>query len=162
MDARSADSRPTQTAAAETLFRLSGLTPLPMSDAIEYVDKVIHHMSVARTAPGSICFVCRKIVSVDCDAIIPFEKSGVCSFCCETLLEEETAGDVEGFKCLSAEGTTATRLMLLLLEYIREADHWEQPCGLTTQQYSFVRRFLDQIVDDVQVFFRSADMVTLR
>ena len=98
----------------------------------------------------------------DCNAIVPFEKSGVCSFCCKTLLEEETVGDVEVFKCLSAEGTTATRLMLLRLEYIRESDHWEQPCGVTTQQYSFVHRFLNQNIDDVQFFFRCADMVTLR
>ena len=151
------DSRRKQTTSVETLIRLTGLTPLPMHSALAFVKRIERYVDTVGAVLGSTCFVCLDAVDVDDGTtIVPFAKTGVCGLCQRSLLEDKTTGDLKGFKCLSSDGVKAIQLFLLLLEGIRESEHWMQPLGVTAQQSCFVCVFLEQTVDDVELFHDGA------
>lgn len=92
---------------------------------------------------------------------VPFAKTGVCGLCQTSLLEERKAEDLKGFKCLNSNGVEVSRLFLLLLEGIRESDHWSQLLAVSADQCRFVHEFLEQDVDDVQLY-HGADAAVLK
>ena len=156
-DAASADSRRKHTTSVETLIRLTGLTPLPMHSALAFVERINRYVDTDGAVLGSTCFVCLDAVDVDDGTtIVPFAKTGVCGLCQRSLLEDETTENLKGFKCLSSDGVKAIQLFLLLLEGIRESEHWMQPLGVTAQQSCFVCGFLRKTVDDVELFHDGA------
>ena len=148
-DTGCAQSQPNQTTSVETLIRLSGLTPLPMDSALAFVKRIERYVGTVEAVLGGTCFVCLDAVDVDDGTmVVPFAKTGVCGCCQGSLLEDKTTGDLKGFKRLSSDGVKAIQLFLLLLEGIRESEHWMQPLGVTAQQSCFLCEFLEQTVDD--------------
>jgi len=124
-----------------------------MDSALAFVECIDRYVNTAEAVLESSCFVCLETVDVDdCTTIVPFAKRGVCGCCQRSLLEDQTTGDFKGFKPLSSEGVKAIQLFLLLLEGIRESEHWMRPLGVTEQQACFVYVFLEQTADHVGLF----------
>ena len=139
----------------------SVLMPLPMCLALGFVEHVEHCVDVEGAVRGRICFVCHEPVDVDDTERVPFAKTGVCGLCQTSLFEERTAEDLRGFKCLNSNGVKVSRLFLLLLEGIRESDHWSQLLAVSADRCCFVHEFLEQDVDDVQLY-HGADAAVLK